>query len=307
MTKGKRAKLRLAKPPRTVGECEPRPPFPAKKLTPPGLEAELEPKPRFKGSQYLPAGKLKGKRALITGGDSGIGRAVAYFFAREGADVALSYLPAEQKDADATRREVESEGVRCALLPGDLSEAKFCEKLVELTVKELGGLDILVSNAAYQRRKQNIEEITDEEWEHTFDTNIHALFRLTRKALPHLKRGSSIIVTSSETGLFGSESLLDYSTTKGAINAFVKALAHRLVDKGIRVNAVAPGPVWTPLNAADKGLPPEKVAVFGKKTQFKRPAQPEEIAPAFVFLASEADSSFITGLVLPIVGEQTSG
>lgn len=286
---------------------EPRPPFPARKLSPPGLEKELEPRPRFQGSEYKAAGKLVGKRALITGGDSGIGRAVAYFFAREGADVAINYLPVEQADAEETCRFVNQTGRRCVLVPGDLREAKFCDALVELTVRELGGLDILVSNAAYQKRKDDLSNVSDEEWERTFDVNVAALFRLTRKAIPHLKRGSSILVTSSETGLFGSDRLLDYSATKGAINAFVKALAHNVLDKGIRVNAVAPGPVWTPLNPADEGLPADKVAVFGEKTQFGRPAQPEEIAPAYVFLASEADSSFITGHVLPIVGDQTSG
>lgn len=286
---------------------EPRPPFPAKKLDPPGLERELDPKPRFQGSEYKAAGKLVGKKALVTGGDSGIGRAVAYFFAREGADVAINYLPVEQADAEETGRFVRNTGKKCVLLPGDLREATFCDRLIEEAVQTLDGLDILVSNAAYQRRKDALTDVSDEEWEHTFDVNVAALFRLTRKAIPHLRPGSSILVTSSETGLFGSDRLLDYSATKGAINAFVKALAQNVVDRGIRVNAVAPGPVWTPLNPADEGLSAEKVAAFGEKTQFGRPAQPEEIAPAYVFLASEADSSFITGHVLPIVGDSTSG
>jgi NAD(P)-dependent dehydrogenase (short-subunit alcohol dehydrogenase family) len=291
----------------SLADTEPKPPFPARKLPQPALEADLDPSPRFKGKSYRAAGKLKGKAALVTGGDSGIGRAVAYFFAREGADVAINYLRAEQSDAEETKRWVESENVRGVLIPGDLTQPGFCDELIDETMRSLGKIDILVSNAAYQNRKPTIGDITDEEWQRTFETNVFALFRLTRRVIPHLARGSSIIVTSSETGLFGSEQLLDYSATKGAINAFVKALAHNVVDQGIRVNAVAPGPVWTPLNPADRGLSAEKVAKFGEKTEFHRPAQPEEIAPAYVFLASDADSSFITGHVLPIVGDQTSG
>lgn len=291
----------------TLAELEPKPPFPERKLPKPGIEADLEPKPRFEGSHYRAAGKLEGKSALITGGDSGIGRAVAVFFAREGADVAINYLPEEQIDAEETRRHVEQAGRRCLLLPGDLTEAAFCEQLIARTIAELGKLDILVSNAAHQDRKASIEEITDEEWDLTFRANIYPLFHLAKAAMPHLQPGASIIVTTSETGLFGSERLLDYSATKGAINAFVKALAQNVLDRGIRVNAVAPGPVWTPLNPADRGLPPDKTAVFGQQTKMKRPAQPEEIAPAFVFFASDADSSYITGHVLPILGgEPTS-
>ncbi len=294
----------ISKP--TLNEIEPRPPFPAKKLPEHGLEKNLSPRPKFYGTHYKPADKLRGKKALITGGDSGIGRAVAVFFAREGADVVINYLPTEQEDAEETKFWVEKENVRCVLIPGDLTKPGACEALVDTAIKELGKIDILVSNAAHQKRKPDLRDITDEEWEKTFQTNIFALFRLAKHALPFLKKGSSIIVTSSETGLFGSEHLLDYSSTKGAINSFVKALAHNLVDKGIRVNAVAPGPVWTPLNPGDAGLTAEEVSKFGEKTQFKRPAQPEEIAPAYVFLASDADSSFITGHVLPIMGDQTS-
>ncbi|HVX11011.1 MAG TPA: SDR family oxidoreductase [Pirellulales bacterium] len=291
----------------TLAELEPKPPFPERKLDPPGLESELEPQPRFQGSQYKPAGKLTGKVALITGGDSGIGRSVAVLFAREGADVAINYLPAEQTDAEKTGMHVEQAGRRCLLLPGDLTEPGFCKQLVERTLAEFGQLDILVSNAAHQVRKPSIDEISAAEWDLTFRTNIDPLFHLTKAAMPHLKRGASIIVTTSETGLFGSQMLLDYSATKGAINAFVKALAQNVMDKGIRVNAVAPGPVWSPLNPADPGLPPEKVAQFGQQTKMKRPAQPEEIAPAFVFFASDADSSYITGHVLPLLGgEPTS-
>lgn len=280
----------------------PRPPFPEQKLAPPGLEQQLEPQPQFAGSRYKAAGKLLGKCALITGGDSGIGRSVAVLFAREGADVAINYLPAEQPDAEETRRHVEQAGRRCILLPGDLTEPGFCKQLVHEALGQLGQLDILVSNAAHQNRKPSVEAITDEEWHTTFRTNIDALFLLTRAAVPQMKSGASIIVTSSETGLFGNKQLLDYSSTKGAINAFVKALAQNLVDRGIRVNAVAPGPVWTPLNAADTGEPAEQVAQFGGKTPLGRPAQPEEVAPAFVFFASDADSSYITGHVLPLLG-----
>jgi NAD(P)-dependent dehydrogenase (short-subunit alcohol dehydrogenase family) len=291
----------------TVAERVPKPPFPPKKLNKPGLEADLDPKPEFRGATYKAAGKLEGKTALVTGGDSGIGRAVAVFFAREGADVAINYLPEEQEDAAVTQAEIEDTGKRCLTLPGDIRDPETCRGLVEETINEFGGLHILVSNAGYQNRKPSIEEITDEEWDRTFKTNIYGPFYLIKAALPHLERGASIIITSSETGLFGNKQLLDYSSTKGALNAFVKSLAQNLVEKGIRVNAVAPGPVWTPLNPADTGLPAEKVKQFGGKTPMKRPAQPEEIAPAYVFFASDADSSYITGHVLPILGGEVAG
>jgi NAD(P)-dependent dehydrogenase (short-subunit alcohol dehydrogenase family) len=291
----------------TLAEKAPKPPFPGKKLDKPGLEADLEPKPEFRGEKYKAAGKLEGKTALITGGDSGIGRAVAVFFAREGANVVINYLPEEQEDAEATQTEIEAIGRRCLTIPGDIRDPETCRGLVEETVGEFGGLDILVSNAGYQNRKPSIEEITDEEWDRTFKTNVYGPFYLIKAALPHLERGASIIITSSETGLFGNKQLLDYSSTKGALNAFVKSLAQNLVEKGIRVNAVAPGPVWTPLNPADTGLPADKVKEFGQKTPMKRPAQPEEIAPAYVFFASDADSSYITGHVLPLLGGEVAG
>jgi len=256
---------------------------------------------------YKAAGKLEGKVALITGGDSGIGRAVAVIYAREGADVAIGYLPQEQSDAETTRAVVEQQGRRCLLLPGDVSEPDFCREAVERTVAELGGLDILVSNAARQERKHSLEELSDAEFDRTFRTNIYAYFWLARAALPHLKPGAAIIATSSVTGLRGEELLPDYSATKGAINAFTKTLAQKLQDKGIRVNAVAPGPVWTPLNPADPGMTPERVANFGKHNPMGRPAQPEELAPAYVFLASDADSSYITGTVLQVMGGETTG
>jgi NAD(P)-dependent dehydrogenase (short-subunit alcohol dehydrogenase family) len=253
---------------------------------------------------YRGSGKLEGKVALITGGDSGIGRAVAVLYAKEGADVAIVYLPAEQPDAEETRDAVEECGRECLLIPGDLSEADFCTAAVERTVSELGHLDILVNNAAFQQHQESIEDISDEQFDRTFKTNIYGYFRMAKAALPHLKEGSAIINTSSITGLEGNKQLLDYSSTKGAINAFTKSLAQQLVDRGIRVNCVAPGPVWTPLNVADKE--PEKVGEHGQDTPMGRAAQPEELAPAYVFFASEADSSYITGEVLSVLGGETT-
>ena len=290
----------------TTTKDQPRPPMPPQKISKPGLESELEPRPRYQAPAYKPAGKLEGKRALITGGDSGIGRAVAVLFAREGANVAINFLPEEQGDADETKRAVEAEGRTCALLPGDLTEARFCGELVERAVEALGGLDILVSNAAHQNRKQ-VDELSPEEFDRTFKTNVYAYYYLTKAAIPHLAPGSAIIATSSATGFRGSEELSDYSATKGAINQYTKVLAKQLVDKGIRVNAIAPGPVWTPLNAADEGTTPDEVSQFGAETPLQRPAQPEEIAPAYVFLASPADASYISGIILPVMGGETIG
>ncbi len=288
-------------------QAEPKPPFPEQKQTSVGLESRLDPLPKFQAPRYKPAGKLEGKAALITGGDSGIGRAVAVIYAREGADVAIAYLPEEQSDAEETRRHVEAVGRRCALLPGDLTDPAYCDSLIEKTVTAFGKIDILVSNAAWQNRKKSLEEVTDEEFDRTFKTNVYAYFRLCRAALRHMKPGSAIIASSSETGLQGSAQLPDYSATKGAINAFTKALAQNLLPRGIRVNAVAPGPVWTPLNPADDGATPEKVAHFGENNPMGRPAQPEELAPAYVYLASDADSSYVTGIVLQVMGGDTTG
>ena len=286
---------------------EPAPPFPKQHQSGTGLESRLEPRPRFEAGAYKAAGKLSGKVALITGADSGIGRAVALIYAREGAQVAITFLPEEQSDADETRKAIEDAGGKCLAIPGDLTDAAFCVEVVERTVREFGKLDILVSNAAHQNRKKTLQEVTDEEFDRTFKTNVYAYFRLARVALSHMKPGASIIATSSETGIFGSKQLPDYSATKGAINAFTKALAQNVLDKGIRVNAVAPGPVWTPLNPSDAGLSAEDVAKFGSQSPMGRPAQPEELAPAYVFLASNADSSYITGTVLQVMGGETTG
>jgi NAD(P)-dependent dehydrogenase (short-subunit alcohol dehydrogenase family) len=286
---------------------EPKPPFPKQHQESPGLESKLEPAPRFEAENYRAADKLEGKVALITGGDSGIGRAVAVIFASEGADVAINYLQEEQSDAETTKKEVEARGGECLLLPADLTSPGACDALVDKVVKHFGKLDILVSNAAHQRRKESLDDLTDEELEYTFNTNIFSYIRLSRAALKHMKEGAAIIATSSETGILGSEKLPDYSATKGAINAFTKTLAQSLIERGIRVNAVAPGPVWTPLNPSDEGLPPERVAKFGEQNPMGRPAQPEELAPAYVFLASNADSSYITGTVLQVMGGETSG
>ena len=286
---------------------EPKPPFPEQHQDAPGLESKLRPLPRYQAEAYRPAAKLQDKVALITGGDSGIGRAVAAIFAREGADVALAYLPEEESDARETKKAIEREKRKCLLLPGDLRSADFCNDVVDKTVAELGKLDILVSNAAHQNRKAALGDLTDEELAATFETNIYAYIRLARSAIEKMQRGGVIIATSSETGILGSRKLPDYSATKGAINAFTKSLAQDVIEKGIRVNAIAPGPVWTPLNPSDAGATPEKVAKFGADSPMGRPAQPEELAPAYVFLASNADSSYITGTILQVMGGETSG
>jgi NAD(P)-dependent dehydrogenase (short-subunit alcohol dehydrogenase family) len=283
---------------------QPKPPFPEQHQEKPGIESELDPKPRYQAPEYKPAGKLQDKVAIITGGDSGIGRAVAVMYAREGADVAIIYLPVEQGDAEETKRAVEAAGRKALLLPGDVSDPAFCRSSVERTVKEFGRLDILVNNAAFQNRQDSLDNITEEQWDRTFKTNIYGYFYMAQAALPHLKRGSAIINTGSITGLEGNKQLLDYSSTKGAIHAFTKSLAQTVVEKGIRVNCVAPGPVWTPLNPSDNKSPTE-VAHFGEGTPMERPAQPEEVAPAYVFFASNADSSYITGEVLTLLGGET--
>jgi NAD(P)-dependent dehydrogenase (short-subunit alcohol dehydrogenase family) len=290
--------------PRAVADDKPKPPFPEQHQERPGLEARMAPKPEYKGKNYLPAGKLERKVALVTGGDSGIGRAVAYLFAREGADVAIVYLHEEEADARELRDEIRKLGRRALLIPGDVSDPDFCERAVKQTIEAFGQLNILVNNAAYQRRKPSIDEVTDEDWDRTFRTNIYGYFYMARAALKHMERGDAIVNTGSITGLEGNKTLLDYSATKGAIHAFTKSLAQNLVEKGIRVNCVSPGPVWTPLNVAD--LPKEKAGKQGQDTPMERPAQPDEIAPAFVFFASQGDSSYITGEVLTLLGGETA-
>ena len=264
---------------------QPKSPMPPQHQPKPGVEAKLKPRPRYEAPYYNGAGKLKEKVALITGGDSGIGRAVAVLFAREGADVAFTFLKEEKRDAEETKRAVEAEGQRAFPLMGDVRDAKVCKKLVDQTVKEFGKLDILVNNAAFQQHQESLEDVTEEQWDRTFKTNIYGYFHMTKAALPHLEEGSVIVNTGSITGLEGSKQLLDYASTKGAIHAFTKSLAQNLVERGIRVNCVAPGPVWTPLNPSDKDA--KDVAEFGADTPMKRPAQPEEIAPAYVYFASE--------------------
>ena len=287
-----------------AAQRKPRPPFPKQHQPKPGIEAQMSPRPQYEAPTYRGAGRLAGRVALITGGDSGIGRAVAVLYAREGANVAIVYMKAEQIDADETKAAVEREGATCLLIPGDVRTSTFCDRAVERVVSELGRLDILVNNAAFQQHQESIEDITNEQLERTFRTNIFAYFYMARAAIRHMKPGSAIVNTGSITGLEGSEQLLDYSATKGAIHAFTKSLAQNLVSRKIRVNCVAPGPIWTPLNVADK--PAAAAAKHGADTPMKRPGQPEEVAPSYVFFASNADSSYITGEVLTLLGGETS-
>jgi NAD(P)-dependent dehydrogenase (short-subunit alcohol dehydrogenase family) len=279
---------------------QPKAPMPPQEQPKPGIESEMTPRPRYQAPQYRGSGKLDKKAALITGGDSGIGRAVAVLYAREGADVAIVYLAAEQSDAEETKAAVEKEGRRCLLLPGDVTRPEFCRDAVERTVKEFGRLDVLVNNAAFQERQESLEEITDEQLDTTFRTNIYGYFYMARAALKHLKKGGAIVNCGSITGLEGHKELIDYAATKGAIHAFTKSLAQNLVEKGIRVNCVAPGPIWTPF-IPSSGTP-EQTAKHGEGTPMGRPGQPEEVAPAFVFFASDADSSYVTGEVLSVLG-----
>jgi NAD(P)-dependent dehydrogenase (short-subunit alcohol dehydrogenase family) len=281
----------------------PKPPMPKQHQEYPGIEAKVHPRPQYAAPLYKGADKLKGKVALISGGDSGIGRAVAVLFAREGADVAIMFLPEEERDANETRDAIRAEGRRALLLPGDVTDPDYCEDCVDRTFNELGSLDILVNNAAYQKNQDSIEDIDYEQLDRTFRTNFYGYFYLAKAAVPRMKRGACIINTGSITGLEGEKTLLDYSATKGAIHAFTKSLAQNLVEKGIRVNAVAPGPVWTPLNTQAKKA--EEVTKFGADAPMGRPAQPEELAPAYVFLASNIDSSYISGDVLPVLGGDT--
>ena len=281
----------------------PKNPLPAQKQKRPGIESRIDPRPQFLAPDYKGSDKLKGSVALITGGDSGIGRSVAVLYAREGADVAIVFLPQEKSDAAETAGYVEAEGQKCLLIAGDVKKSKFCDKAVAQTVRKFGKLDILVNNAAYQHHQKSIGDISDEQFDTTFRTNIFGYFYMARAAIKYLGTGGSIVNCGSITGLEGAGELIDYSATKGAIHAFTKSLAQNLIEKGIRVNCVAPGPVWTPLNVADKD--PKDVAKHGADTPMKRPAQPEEIAPAFVFFAANSCSSYITGEVLTILGGET--
>jgi NAD(P)-dependent dehydrogenase (short-subunit alcohol dehydrogenase family) len=268
----------------------------------PGLEEEMTPRPEYIRANYKGSQKLEGKVALITGGDSGIGRSVALHFAREGANVAITYRPTEEEDAYKTRQLIEEAGQRCLTLPGDLRDRQYCQQIVERTVDELGGLNILVNNAAEQFVSTDLTDTSDEQWEDTFQVNFFSFVRVTRAALKHLKEGDSIICTSSINAYRGNQQLVDYSSTKGAITVFVRSMAQQLAEKKIRINSVAPGPIWTPLIPAS--FPPEKVASFGKDTTMKRPGQPSEVGPAYVFLASD-DSTYFTGQTLHPNGGET--
>ncbi len=278
----------------------PKPPFPRQPQAVPGSVNKMDPVPDHGEESYQGFGRLKGRKALVTGGDSGIGRAAVIAFAREGADVAFNYLPSEEENAQEVVKLVEAEGRKAITLPGDISEESFCKKMVEDAVKGLGGLDILVNNAGRQTAQKSIEEITTEQFDNTFKVNVYALFWICKAAMPHLEAGASIINTSSIQAFDPSQNLLDYAPTKSSIVAFTKALAQQIAEKGIRVNAVAPGPFWTPLQPSG-GQPQDKIEEFGSSTPLGRPGQPAEIAPIYVLLASQ-EGSYITGEVMGVTG-----
>ncbi|MFJ6024874.1 SDR family oxidoreductase [Brevundimonas sp. NPDC092305] len=282
----------------------PEPPFPKQHQKKPGEEFRLDPAPMYDAPFWKGSGKLEGMAAIITGGDSGIGRAVAVLFAREGCDVAICHLD-EDKDAGDAKAAVEAEGRKAIVLKGDVADPAFSETAVKATLEAFGRLDVVVPNAAFQEHVEKLEDLTFEHFDRTLKTNLYGYFNLVKAAVPHLKAGASIVMTGSVTGIMGNEDLLDYSMTKGGIHAFARSLGTHLSQRGIRVNVVAPGPVWTPLNPADKDA--EATSKFGADTVMKRPAQPEEIAPAYVFLASPQMSSYITGEILPIIGGYGGG
>ena len=282
----------------------PEPSFPKQHQRKPGDEAALDPAPMYDAPFWKGSGKLEGMAAIVTGGDSGIGRAVAVLFAREGCDIALCHLD-EEGDANATKAAVEAEGRKAIVLKGDVSDPAFSEAAVKATLDAFGRLDVVVPNAAFQEHVEALEDLTLEHFDRTLKTNLYGYFNLVKAAVPHLRAGGSIVMTGSVTGIMGNDNLLDYSMTKGGIHSFARSLGTHLAPRGVRVNVVAPGPVWTPLNPADQKA--EKVTKFGSQTVMKRPAQPEEIAPAFVFLASPQCSSYITGEILPIIGGYSGG
>ena len=282
-----------------MAPSDPYPPFPDQPQSQPGMTDLMEPRPDHGERDYRGSGRLQGKKAVVTGGDSGIGRAVALAFAREGADVLISYLPEEQEDAEQVRQEVEVAGRKAVLVPGDISSADHCRSIIAKAVEEFGRVDILVNNAAYQNTFNSIEELSDQEWQHTFAVNIHAMFYLTKAAVPHMKTGASIINTTSVQADDPSQELLAYASTKGAIQNFTGGLAQMLAQKGIRANCVAPGPIWTPLIPAT--MPEEKVTSFGEQVPMKRPGQPRELAPVYVLLASD-EASYISGATIAVTG-----
>jgi NAD(P)-dependent dehydrogenase (short-subunit alcohol dehydrogenase family) len=278
--------------------------MPAQHRAKPGKESQIYPAPMYDAPYYRGSGKLEGKCALVTGADSGIGRAVAVLFAREGADVAVQFLN-ETTDADETVRAIEREGRRALKLPGDVRQSSVCRRIVDAVARKWGRIDVLVNNAAFQVHTRRIQDLSDRHFDLTLRTNLYGYFFMSRAAIPHMPYGSAIVNTGSVTGLLGNKDLLDYSLTKGGIHALTRSLATNLVPQGIRVNAVAPGPVWTPLNPSDKSA--SQIKKFGKDTPMRRPAQPEEIAPAYVFLASPQCSSYITGEILPVIGGYSGG
>ncbi|MGW5211226.1 SDR family oxidoreductase [Streptomyces sp. NPDC004051] len=286
-------------------EAEISPPYRFQRQQRPGLEADMEVRPRYLAPNYRGSGKLDGKVALITGGDSGIGRSVAVLYAREGADVAVVHLPEEERDAAETQEAVEKEGRTCLLLPGDLCDPSFCTDVVERTVAELGGLNILVSNAAYLNSQNDLSELTAEDFDRVFKTNTYAYFHLVMAALPHLSHGDAVIATASEEALKGSEMMMDYAASKAAVVVFTKSIASHLAQRGIRANVVSPGPTWTVLNLAGQRFPDDYLTNLGASAPMGRVAQPEEVAPAYVHLASDADSSFTVGEVIAVTGGLT--